>query len=73
MCASVQYVFVGLCMCAFTSGGVFSMSYTNNSSGAGVFNFSDVFFLSFHPEKGTKGFLSDVFFSCQVNIPVDLS
>lgn len=49
------------------------MSYTNDSLGAGVFNFSDVFFLSFHPEKGKKGFSSDVFFSCQVNIPVDLS
>lgn len=52
---------------------VFSMSYTNDSLGAGVFNFSDVFFLSFHPEKGKKGFSSDVFFSCQVNIHVDLS
>lgn len=40
VCESVQYVFVGLCMCAFTSGGVFSMSYTNDSSGAGVFNFT---------------------------------
>lgn len=33
---------------------VFSMSYTNDSSGAGVFNFSDVFFFKFSPWKRNK-------------------
>lgn len=58
VCESVQYVFVGLCMCAFTSGGVCSVWATLTTVWAQVFltspRFFFLFFFKFSPWKRNK-------------------